>query len=125
MTSVTTTEPVTKRARRVSVILTERACQKRVAKREKVYDRKCSGLYVSVIPAGVATFNFKFTDKTTGKQRTKWLGIYCAGFTVDNAHTVVYALKHSIDNGQNFAHEQPHHKPPRPGLPPALTPPTT
>jgi hypothetical protein len=42
----------------------------------KIYDRKCPGLYVSIITAGVATFTFKFTDPETGKQRTGWLGVY-------------------------------------------------
>ena len=51
-------------------------CQKRVAKRVKIYDRKCPGLYVSIIPAGVATFTFKFTDPATGKQRSTTLGVY-------------------------------------------------
>ena len=59
----TTTEPASKRARSSSVVLTDRMCEKRVAKRVKIYDRKCSGLYVSIIPAGVATFSFKFTDQ--------------------------------------------------------------
>jgi hypothetical protein len=39
-----TTEPATKRARNASVVLTDRHCQKRVAKRIKIYDRKCPGL---------------------------------------------------------------------------------
>lgn len=90
MTTVITTESVAKR----STILTDRACQKRVAKRVKIYDRKCSGLYVSIIPAGVATFNFKFTDSTTGKQRSTVLGVYNPEtFTVDSARSKVYALK--------------------------------
>lgn len=94
MTMITTTEPVTKRARNGSSILTDRMCQKRVTKREKVYDRKCSGLYVSIIPAGAATFNFKFTDSTTGKQRSTVLGVYNPEtFAVDAARSKVYALK--------------------------------
>jgi hypothetical protein len=62
------------RARRSSIILTNRMCEKRVTERSKIYDRKCPGLYVSNIPAGVATFNFKFTDPATGKQRSVVLG---------------------------------------------------
>ena len=62
MTDTTTTEPAGKRARNGSVILTDRMCEKRVAKRVKIYDRKCPGLYVSITTAGVATFSFKFTD---------------------------------------------------------------
>jgi integrase len=99
-----------KRARNSSVILTDRHCEKRVAERIKIYDRKCPGLYVSVIPSGVATFNFKFTDKATGKQRCKWLGIYNPAFTVADARTVVYALKNRIGNGENVAETLRQHK---------------
>ncbi len=34
-----------------STILTDRLCEKRVTSRLKMYDRKCRGLYVSIIPA--------------------------------------------------------------------------
>jgi integrase len=83
-----------KRGRNSSVILTDRLCEKRVAKRTKLYDRKCPGLYVSLTEAGVATFSFKFTDRRTGKQRTGWLGVYNPEtFTVDDARSKVYGLK--------------------------------
>jgi hypothetical protein len=72
----TITEPIAKRARNRGVILTNRLCEKRLAKRVKFYDRKCPGLYVSITTAGVATFSFKFLDPATGKQRTGWLGVY-------------------------------------------------
>lgn len=82
------------RARNASVVLTDRHCQKRVAKRIKIYDRKCPGLYVSITISGVATFAFKFTDPATGKQRTGWLGVYNPEtFTVDEARSKVYGLK--------------------------------
>src|SRR5258708_5487912 len=104
MDTIITTEPAGKRARNGSIILTDRLCEKRLAKRGKFYDRKCSGLYVSVIPAGVATFFFKFTHRTTGKQRSKWLGVYNPEtFTVEQARTEVYALKTRIGNGENVA----------------------
>ena len=96
MTDITTiTEPTTnKRGRNGSVILTNRHCEKRVARRTKVYDRKCPGLYVSITVAGVATFSFKFTDPDTGKQRTGWLGVYnLETFTVEQARSTVYGLK--------------------------------
>jgi integrase len=97
----------TKRMRNCSVILTDRHCEKRVAKRIKIYDRKCSGLYVSVIPSGAATFNFKFTDRNSGRQRSKWLGVYSPEiFTAENARTAVYALKTRIGNGENVAETQ-------------------
>jgi integrase len=104
MDTTITTEPAGKRARNGSVILTDRLCEKRVTKRVKIYDRKCPGLYVSIIPAGVATFFFKFTDRTNGKQRSKWLGVYNPEtFAVEQARTEVYALKTRIGNGENVA----------------------
>jgi integrase len=89
-----TTTIAAKRARKGSVILTDRMCEKRVTERAKIYDRKCPGLYVSITTAGVATFSFKFTHPTTGKQRTAWLGIYNPEtFTVKDARSKVYGLK--------------------------------
>ena len=94
MDTTTTTEPAGKRARNSSVVLTDRLCERRVVKRVKIYDRKCSGLYVSIIPAGVATFSFKFTDPETGKQRTGWLGVYNPEtFAVEDARSRVYGLR--------------------------------
>jgi integrase len=94
MDITTTTEPVGKRMCNGSVILTDRMCEKRVAKRVKIYDRKCAGLYVSITTAGVATFSFKFTDPATGKQRTGWLGIYNPEtFAVEDARSRVYGLR--------------------------------
>jgi integrase len=93
-TIVTTTTTEAKRMRNAAVILTDRICEKRVSKRVKVYDRKCPGLYVSIIPAGVATFAFKFTDPAAGKQRTITLGIYNPEtFAVGQARSKVYAMK--------------------------------
>ena len=94
MDTTITTEPAGKRARNSSVILTDRMCEKRVAKRVKIYDRKCPGLYVSITTAGVATFSFKFTDPETGKQRTGWLGVYNPEtFAVEDARSRVYGLR--------------------------------
>ena len=94
MDTTTTTEPAGKRGRNGSVILTDRMCEKRVAKRVKIYDRKCPGLYVSITTAGVATFSFKFTDPETGKQRTGWLGVYNPEtFAVEDARSRVYGLR--------------------------------
>ncbi|MBR0916569.1 tyrosine-type recombinase/integrase [Bradyrhizobium japonicum] len=94
MDTTITPAPAGKRGRNSSVILTDRLCEKRVAKRTKLYDRKCPGLYVSITTAGVATFSFKFTDRQTGKQRTGWLGVYNPEtFTVEDARNKVYGLK--------------------------------
>ena len=54
-------------------------------------------------PAGTATFSFKFTDKSTGRKRSKWLGVHSETFTVEHARTEVYALKTRIGNGENIA----------------------
>src|SRR5438552_19161070 len=98
MDTTTTTEPAGKRARNGSVILTDRMCEKRVAKRVKFYDRKCPGLYVSITPAGVATLSFKFTDRETGKQRTGWLGVNNpVTLTVDDARIQVYGRRGAGD----------------------------
>jgi integrase len=91
------------RGRRSATILTERDCTKRVTERTKLYDKKCRGLYVSIIPAGVATFSFKFTDSATHKQRSRLLGIHSPAFTVADARTVVYALRNRMGNGENIA----------------------
>ena len=94
MDTTTTIEPAGKHARNSSVVLTDRMCEKRVAKRVKIYDRKCPGLYVSITTAGLATFSFKFTDPKTGKQRTGWLGVYNPEtFTVEDARSKVYGLR--------------------------------
>jgi integrase len=85
-----TTTSITKRG----TILTNRMCEQRVIKRTKKYDRKCPGLYASIIPAGTATLYFKFTDKATGKQRSVQLGVYNPEtFTVEDARSKVYAMK--------------------------------
>ena len=98
----TTIEPSAKRARNSSVVLTDRLCEKRVDKRIRIYDRKCPGLFVSIITAGTSTFFFKFTDRATGKQRCKWLGVYNPEtFTVERVRTEVYALRARIGNGEN------------------------
>jgi len=94
MDTTITTEPAGKRARNSGIVLTDRMCEKRVAKRAKIYDRKCPGLYVSITTAGVATLSFKFTDPATGKQRTGWLGVYNAEtFTVEDVRSKVYGLR--------------------------------
>jgi hypothetical protein len=92
MADTLTTEPANKRPRNGNVILTDRMCERRVDKRIKMYDRKASGLYVSIIPRGTATFNFRFSSG--GRQRTAWLGQYNPEtFTVEHARSRVYALK--------------------------------
>jgi hypothetical protein len=48
-------------------IITSRQCESKPAKRVKYYDSsRCPGLYVSVTPAGVATFYFKYSNPIVG-----------------------------------------------------------
>jgi integrase len=104
MSDTITIEPTGKRARKGAIILVDRMCEKRVATRVKIYDRKCPGLFVSITAKGAATFYFKFTDPATGKQRPKWLGVYNPEtFRVEQARTEVYALKTRLGKGENIA----------------------
>jgi integrase len=89
----TTTTEAAKRGRNSAVILTERMCEKRVDQRDKVYDKKASGLYISRTASGVTAFNFKFTHPTTGKQCSTKIGDYSPAFGVDAARSRVYAMK--------------------------------
>jgi integrase len=96
--------PVTNagKRRREPVVLTNRHCEKRVEKRTKIYDRKCTGLYVSITTSGAATFYLQVTDRFTGRARCKWLGVYNpTTFNVDHARTEVYAVKTRIGMGEN------------------------
>lgn len=74
MTDTITTTQSAKRARNSSVILTDRMCEKRVTERDKVYDRKAPGLYISRTPSGMTAFNLKFS--TGAKQRSIKIGDY-------------------------------------------------
>jgi integrase len=108
--SVTITEPAVRR-RNEPVVLTNRHCEKRVARRTKLYDRKCAGLYVSITTSGTATFYLQVTDRFTGKARCKWLGVYNpTTFNVDHARTQVYALKVRIGVGENVFETLRQHK---------------
>ncbi len=93
MTETITSKSAGKRGRNGSVILTDRMCEKRVDARDKVYDRKAPGLYISRTASGVTAFNFKFTHPTTGKQCSTKIGDYSPAFGVDAARSRVYAMK--------------------------------
>ncbi|MGY4261423.1 integrase [Bradyrhizobium sp. USDA 4516] len=92
-TEITTPTAPAKRARNRAVILTDRLCQRRVTKREKIYDAKARGLFASLTVSGVTAFSLKFSDPGTGKQRTAWLGIHSPAFSVDDARAKCYALR--------------------------------
>jgi integrase len=110
---ITITEPAVsdRRKRREPGVLTNRHCEKQVDKRTKIYDRKASGLYVSITKAGAATFYLQVTDRFSGKARCKWLGVYNpATFNIDHARTAVYALKARIGMGENVFETLRQHK---------------
>ena len=90
-TNVTTS--TTTRKRNAAVILTDRMCEKRVSKRVKIYDRKCRGFYVSIIPAGVATFAFKFTDPAASNAHDHARRLQPGNLPVEDARSKAYALK--------------------------------
>jgi integrase len=88
----TTTIEAAKRGRNSAVILTDRMCEKRVDERDKVYDRKAPGLYISRTPSGMTAFNLKFS--TGAKQRSIKIGDYNPEtFRVEHARSRVYAMK--------------------------------
>ena len=86
--------------------ITARHCETRVTKQTKVYDAKCAGLYVSVSPRGVATFNFKYFDPAQGRQRTVAVGIYSKAvpevpdFGPEEARAKVCALRYRLGGAQ-------------------------
>jgi integrase len=91
-------------------IITARHCEAKPSKRTKIYDNKCRGLYVSVVPSGVATFYFKFTDQS-GKRQTLRLGTYHADeFTVQHARTAFYQLKGQLGLGEDVVTQARHTK---------------
>jgi hypothetical protein len=60
---------------RNGTVLTDRLCQTRVTVRKKYYDRRTRGLYVSITPAGVATFSCNFTN-AAGRATSRVSGIH-------------------------------------------------
>ena len=66
--------------------------------------RQVRGLYVSVLPSGVATFCLKFTDPNTHKRSSIKVGVYHREtFNVDRARIKAMALRARIGNGEDVA----------------------
>jgi Arm DNA-binding domain len=73
-------------------LITPKVVTTKVKKRTKVYDTKCPGFYVSILPPkgdaahGRATFSLKFWNKKLGKQDYVEIGVYDPnGWTVELA----------------------------------------
>jgi integrase len=81
--------------------ITTKTCLQKVTKQTKVYDARCSGFYVSVVPKGTATFAFKYWDGT--KQASVKIGVYDPDhLTVEAARTVAFDLKARLGRGENI-----------------------
>src|SRR5262249_733113 len=102
---------VGRRRRNPPVILTNRHCEKRVEARDKLYDRKATGLYISRTASGMTTFNFQIWNRFTGKVCGMKIGVYNPKtFNVDHARAAVYALRARIGHGENIFETTRHHK---------------
>jgi integrase len=79
--------------------ITARHCEAKVSERTKIYDSKCSGLYVSITTAGVATFYLKCTGRS-GSRDSLRLGVYHRDeFTVADARNSAYHFKAQLGRG--------------------------
>lgn len=89
--------------------ITNRHCIAKVIKREKIYDRECSGLYVSLSPTAPPTFSLKYTCPITKQRATHRLGIYqkalegIATRDVGYWRTEAFKLKARIGRGEDIA----------------------
>jgi integrase len=93
VSDITTSINLPTSKRRNGTLLTDRLCETRVGKRVKYYDRKCRGLYVSIAPAGTATFSCNFTN-AAGRPTSSTIGIHHPEtFKVADARAKVSALK--------------------------------
>lgn len=94
MSDMTMNEATAKR--RAGTLLTDRLCGTRVTKRIKYYDQRCRGLYVSIMPTGIATFFCNFTNGA-GRPTSSKIGIYHPEiFKVADARAKVSALKAKV-----------------------------
>jgi len=86
------------------VTITARLCETKPPLRIKVYDEKCPGLYVSITPAGVATFAFRYWDRTLGKRAAVRIGDYDPiHLTIEDARSQAFDLKGRVGRGEDVA----------------------
>jgi integrase len=95
MSHDTTIEPTGKPAprERKGTVLTDRLCETPVTEREKYFDRKCGGLYVSIVPPCVTSFCINYTDGAGRAKSGKFAVYHPDSFRVADARARVYALK--------------------------------
>lgn len=83
--------------------ITNKDCERKVEKQVKLFDAKCSGLYVSISPKG-AMFNFKYFDRNFQKQRTVEVGLYDRDtFQVEDARAKADNLRSRAAGGESIA----------------------
>src|SRR5580704_12387209 len=78
---------------RKGTVLIDRLCETPVTEREKYFDRKCGGLYVSIVPPCVTSFCINYTDGAGRAKSGKFAVYHPDSFRVANARARVYALK--------------------------------
>jgi len=84
--------------------LTTRLCETKPAKRVKVYDDKCPGLFVSITPRGIATFYVRYWERALNKQVTLRLGDYDPEhLTVEDARAQAFDVKARVGKGEDVA----------------------
>lgn len=88
---------------RKGTVLTDRLCETPVKKRKKYYDRRTRGLYVSITPAGIATFAVNFTD-AAGRPTSRTLGVYHRE-TFSVAHARYSTQDQADSNSATATHE--------------------
>jgi len=86
------------------VTITTRLCETKPPRRIKVYDEKCPGLYVSITPSGVASFTFRYWDRTLGKRMAVRIGDYDqVHLTIEDARSQAFDLKGRVGRGEDVA----------------------
>jgi integrase len=95
MSHDTTIEPTGKPEprERKGTVLTDLLCETLVTEREKHFDRKCRGLYVSITPPCVASFYINYTDAAGRATSGKFAVYHPDSFRVADARGAVYAMK--------------------------------
>jgi Arm DNA-binding domain len=105
-----TTTDTTRREPRQSKTLTPKICEAKVERPDKLYDKECSNLYVSVSPTSPATFYLKYSCPFTHKRRAYRMGVYRHdSLTPDRARIEAMKLKYRLARGEDISLD--HRKP--------------
>jgi integrase len=87
-------------------LITTALVTRTVTERDKVFDTKCPGFYVSLSPKSGATFAFKFWNGKTKKQDTVTIGVHHPEhLTVENARSQALDYKGRVERGDDIKHQ--------------------